>query len=120
MRIDPHSAMKDTYVPSYCLPEFGKDGVVKGELKDGYFVPSGAMLPCECGHMKGCDANADECNMRCSVGAGIQAGTILKYGGYFPAGTAFPKGVIVPLHARMGESHFRGVSKQKTCVDTLF
>ena len=47
MRIDPHSAMKDTYVPSYCLPEFAKDGVVKGELKDGYFVPSGAMLPCE-------------------------------------------------------------------------
>ena len=40
------------------------------------------------------------------VGAGIQAGTILKYGGYFPAGTAFPKGVIVPLHARMGEFHF--------------
>jgi len=47
MRIDPHSAMKDTYVPSYCLPEFAKDGVVKGELKDGYFVPSGAMLPRE-------------------------------------------------------------------------
>jgi len=49
MRIDPHSAMKDTYVPSYCLPEFAKDGAVKGELKDGYFVPSGAMLPCESG-----------------------------------------------------------------------
>ncbi|KAH8082197.1 hypothetical protein HD553DRAFT_67389 [Filobasidium floriforme] len=80
MRIDPHSAMSDTHVPTYCLPEFGKDGVVKGELKDGYFVPAGAMLP---------------------LGAGIQAGTILKYGGYFPAGTAFPKGVIVPLHARM-------------------
>lgn len=47
MRIDPHSAMKDTHVPSYCLPEFGKDGVVKGDLKDGYFVPAGAMLPCK-------------------------------------------------------------------------
>jgi hypothetical protein len=55
MRIDPHSAMKDTYVPSYCLPEFGKDGVVKGELKDGYFVPSGAMLPCEFDRVEGGD-----------------------------------------------------------------
>jgi hypothetical protein len=50
MRIDPHSAMSDTHVPTYCLPEFGKDGVVKGELKDGYFVPAGAMLPCESKH----------------------------------------------------------------------
>lgn len=50
MRIDPHSAMSDTHVPTYCLPEFGKDGVVKGELKDGYFVPAGAMLPRESKH----------------------------------------------------------------------
>lgn len=27
--------------------------------------------------------------------------TVLQYGGYFPAGTAFPGGVMVPLHARM-------------------
>lgn len=50
MRIDPHSAMSDTHVPTYCLPEFGKDGVLKGELKDGYFVPAGAMLPCKLQH----------------------------------------------------------------------
>lgn len=42
-----------------------KDGVVKGDLKEGYFVPAGAMLP---------------------LGAAIQSGTVLKYGGYFPAG----------------------------------
>ncbi|GHJ85357.1 hypothetical protein NliqN6_1759 [Naganishia liquefaciens] len=82
MAIDPSGAMPPDYVPTYCLPLFGKDGVIKGDLKDGYFVPSGSVLP---------------------LGAGIPARTVLKYGGYFPAGTSFPGGIIVPLHARMGE-----------------
>ena len=35
------------------------------------------------------------------LGAAIPEMTILKYGGYFPQGTAFPGGVLVPMHARM-------------------
>lgn len=35
------------------------------------------------------------------LGAAIPTGTVLKYGGYFPAGTSFPRGIIVPLHARL-------------------
>lgn len=35
------------------------------------------------------------------LGAALPEMTILKYGGYFPQGTAFPGGVLVPMHARM-------------------
>jgi hypothetical protein len=36
MAIDPSGAMPPDYAVVYCLPTFGKDGVVKGDLKDGY------------------------------------------------------------------------------------
>jgi hypothetical protein len=40
-------------------------------------------------------------NSTLPLGAAIPEMTILKYGGYFPQGTAFPGGVLVPMHARM-------------------
>ncbi|WWD06195.1 hypothetical protein V865_004281 [Kwoniella europaea PYCC6329] len=47
---------------------------------DGYYVPAGSILP---------------------LGAQMPEMTVLQYGGYFPEGTSFPGGVMVPMHARM-------------------
>lgn len=35
------------------------------------------------------------------LGGALSEQTVLKYGGYFPPGTSFPGGVMIPLHARM-------------------
>ncbi|TYJ51492.1 hypothetical protein B9479_007939 [Cryptococcus floricola] len=36
-----------------------------------------------------------------TLGAAMPNHTVLKWGAYFPPGTMFPDGVLVPIHARM-------------------
>ncbi|ORX34918.1 hypothetical protein BD324DRAFT_652640 [Kockovaella imperatae] len=71
--------------PEWALVEFNDDACLAnvtkaGKAKDGFFVPAGSILP---------------------LGASLPDMTVLKYGGYFPAGTSFQGGVMIPLHARM-------------------
>ncbi|KAL7420493.1 hypothetical protein Q5752_004443 [Cryptotrichosporon argae] len=73
------------WAPSWAPVEFDEDACLAnvtkaGKTNEGFFVPAGSMLP---------------------LGAVMPPMTVLKYGGYFPAGTAFRGGVLVPLHARM-------------------
>nr|ODN94073.1 hypothetical protein L203_00248 [Cryptococcus depauperatus CBS 7841] len=69
--------------PSWAHLEFNADACLSNILKNkesGFYVPAGSMLP---------------------LGAQMQEMTVIKYGGYFPEGTSFPGGVMVPMHARM-------------------
>ncbi|KAK4684920.1 hypothetical protein P7C73_g5239, partial [Tremellales sp. Uapishka_1] len=57
------------------------DNVTKeGKTASGFIIAAGGMFP---------------------LGCAIPAHTVLEYGGYFPPGTMFPDGVLVPIHARM-------------------
>ncbi|KAK1927978.1 hypothetical protein DB88DRAFT_508035 [Papiliotrema laurentii] len=71
--------------PAWAHVEFDGDACLKnnskmGKAAEGFFVPAGSILP---------------------LGAALPDMTVLKYGGYFPAGTSFQGGVMIPLHARM-------------------
>ncbi|KIR51418.1 hypothetical protein I315_06116 [Cryptococcus gattii Ru294] len=73
--------------PSWAHLEFNGDACLDNVLKkssEGFYVPAGAILP---------------------LGASMKPMTVVKYGGqlmrYFPEGTSFPGGVLVPMHARM-------------------
>ncbi|KAK6904843.1 hypothetical protein I204_08368 [Kwoniella mangroviensis CBS 8886] len=69
--------------PSWANVEFDEDACLQNVMfvpPDGYYVPAGSMLP---------------------LGAQMPEMTVLQYGGYFPEGTSFPGGVLVPMHARM-------------------
>ncbi|ODO05422.1 hypothetical protein L198_02115 [Cryptococcus wingfieldii CBS 7118] len=69
--------------PSWAYVEFNGDACLADVLEkkvEGFYVPAGTMLP---------------------LGAQMFEMTVVKYGGYFPEGTSFPGGVMVPMHARM-------------------
>ncbi|WVQ80085.1 hypothetical protein IAT38_002186 [Cryptococcus sp. DSM 104549] len=69
--------------PAWAQVEFDGDACLSNVLKkkkEGFYVPAGSMTP---------------------LGAQMPEMTVLKYGGYFPEGTSFPGGVMVPLYARM-------------------
>nr|KIR88466.1 hypothetical protein I308_01534 [Cryptococcus tetragattii IND107] len=73
--------------PSWAHLEFNGDACLDNVSKkssEGFYVPAGTILP---------------------LGASMQPMTVVKYGGqlmrYFPEGTSFPGGVLVPMHARM-------------------
>nr|KIR83175.1 hypothetical protein I308_06515 [Cryptococcus tetragattii IND107] len=51
-----------------------------GKTITEYIVPAGSMF---------------------TLGAALPNHTVLKWGAYFPPGTMFPDGVLVPIHARM-------------------
>ncbi|EIW67772.1 hypothetical protein TREMEDRAFT_64365 [Tremella mesenterica DSM 1558] len=75
----------DQWGPQWAVIEFDDDACLMnvtkaGKEKDGYYAPAGTILP---------------------LGAALPKMTVLKYGGFFPPGTSFPGGVLVPLHARM-------------------
>ncbi|WWC66810.1 uncharacterized protein I206_100717 [Kwoniella pini CBS 10737] len=66
-------------------PEFGPSTTIDNITKEGktineFIVPAGSMF---------------------SLGAALPNHTSLKWGAYFPPGTMFPDGVLVPIHARM-------------------
>ncbi|WVQ80916.1 hypothetical protein IAT38_003023 [Cryptococcus sp. DSM 104549] len=66
-------------------PEFGPSTMIDNVTSDGkavteFVVPAGSMF---------------------SLGAALPNHTVLKWGAYFPPGTMFPDGVLVPIHARM-------------------
>ncbi|WVR03594.1 hypothetical protein IAU60_000586 [Kwoniella sp. DSM 27419] len=66
-------------------PEFGASTTIDNITKEGktiteFIVPAGSMF---------------------SLGAALPNHTVLKWGAYFPPGTMFPDGVLVPIHARM-------------------
>ncbi|WVF65936.1 hypothetical protein IAT40_000674 [Kwoniella sp. CBS 6097] len=66
-------------------PEFGTSTTIDNVTKEGktineFVVPAGSMF---------------------SLGAALPNHTVLKWGAYFPPGTMFPDGVLVPIHARM-------------------
>ncbi|WVQ73014.1 hypothetical protein IAR50_002577 [Cryptococcus sp. DSM 104548] len=69
--------------PSWAYVEFSGDACLSNVLDkkvEEYYVPAGSMLP---------------------LGAQMAEMSVVKYGGYFPEGTSFPGGVMVPMHARM-------------------
>ncbi|OXB35600.1 hypothetical protein LQV05_006353 [Cryptococcus neoformans] len=69
--------------PSWTHLEFNGDACLDNILKkssEGFYVPAGTILP---------------------LGASMQPMTVVRYGGYFPEGTSFPGGVLMPMHARM-------------------
>ncbi|WWC97426.1 hypothetical protein V866_004306 [Kwoniella sp. B9012] len=69
--------------PSWANVEFDEDACLQNVMfvpADGFYVPAGSILP---------------------LGAQMPEMTVLQYGGYFPEGTSFPGGVMVPMHARM-------------------
>nr|KIR47568.1 hypothetical protein I312_03335 [Cryptococcus bacillisporus CA1280] len=73
--------------PSWAHLEFNGDACLDNVSKkssEGFYVPAGTILP---------------------LGASMQHMTVVKYGGqfirYFPEGTSFPGGVLVPMHTRM-------------------
>ncbi|WVQ91577.1 hypothetical protein IAS59_005377 [Cryptococcus gattii] len=66
-------------------PEFGASTALDNVTSAGktiteYIVPAGSMF---------------------TLGAALPNHTVLKWGAYFPPGTMFPDGVLVPIHARM-------------------
>ncbi|KAK6905246.1 hypothetical protein I204_08097 [Kwoniella mangroviensis CBS 8886] len=66
-------------------PEFGPSTTIDNITKEGktvteFIVPAGSMF---------------------TLGAALPNHTVLKWGAYFPPGTMFPDGVLVPIHARM-------------------
>ncbi|WVQ93567.1 hypothetical protein IAU59_000642 [Kwoniella sp. CBS 9459] len=66
-------------------PEFGASTTIDNVTGDTktiteFVVPAGSMF---------------------SLGAAMPNHTVLKWGAYFPPGTMFPDGVLVPIHARM-------------------
>ncbi|WWD22531.1 hypothetical protein CI109_107024 [Kwoniella shandongensis] len=66
-------------------PEFGESTIIDNVTKEGktiteFVVPAGSMF---------------------ALGAALPNHTVLKWGAYFPPGTMFPDGVLVPIHARM-------------------
>ncbi|WVW81408.1 hypothetical protein I302_103401 [Kwoniella bestiolae CBS 10118] len=69
--------------PSWANVEFDEDACLQNIMfipQEGYYAPAGTILP---------------------LGAQMPEMTVLRYGGYFPEGTSFPGGVIIPLQARM-------------------
>ncbi|KAK8845582.1 hypothetical protein IAR55_006298 [Kwoniella newhampshirensis] len=78
----PGSEQVETVWPK---PEFGPSTMIDNVTKEGktfseFVVPAGSMF---------------------ALGAAIPNHTVLKWGAYFPPGTMFPDGVLVPIHARM-------------------
>ncbi|RSH91358.1 hypothetical protein EHS25_009657 [Saitozyma podzolica] len=80
-------------------PEFGPsttiDNVTDKAKAEGFIVPAGSMFPLISLLDRTRSFSAD-----LNYGAAIPRSTLM-HGAYFPPGTMFPQGVLVPIHARM-------------------
>ncbi|UOH83709.1 hypothetical protein LQV05_006444 [Cryptococcus neoformans] len=77
-------------------PEFGASTALDNVTSAGktiteYIVPAGSMFTLGAALPKIDDEDAFLSSSH----------TVLKWGAYFPPGTMFPDGVLVPIHARM-------------------